>query len=698
MRESFLYSIYIIQCIYYIYVLLCILYLFFEYSQFEGSRSARLTLFSNKWKIKDVDNVLEVFYRNNYFGTLKYHTIKGLNRIVLVDSKWYKLNIIFGICKEIKYKAKITEKVDLNSIFILGSVKYGVLCVFFILTFIPIEYIFYIIQLKQQADYLQPLYIFYIVMFNIGYYAYAVIIERQKKKFKGFIKKKISIVGYDDFRYDAYNIGKIVVEGIQHEYQNYIIKSDNLNDLDSDYLFFESNGETVITAYQKLTPQYIGLFTLITYIITLPIKGLYMLCTRRYKPVWYKRIRTYCPKVTMRINIDNLHSIQLIARDSYYDELNNIYYPPKINGYDVNTVTEEFIFNKHDIRFCFYEYVRQAMSIPALFLVITSVIFYLKEIISYKLYVLIINLMIIIVIITLLFAIKYVKQEYKRMLKIEKEVMYIHLNKNKLFEYKLALDVKNTYTMYLKEQKEDYEAYQCLYTQYQEYIGTPQEPLLWFAISYVQWENGNILEDVKSKCVEWINNISIQNEYYEISEFMKKTLASNMPKREQYVNREIYSTNNWNTGDVYAYRLHGEFSKEKGLYNKYVIIHKIGNIEYELKKMYPIVQIYDYLFDYIPDVSVINEIRILPLVYSPGKQGAPDNLEDYFPRFEHCLSTIMISDKENIIPLQSLYFVGHSSVEIREYKLNEVEFNYWNEDDMEKWMIDFYLSWQGVEY
>ena len=61
---------------------------------------------------------------------------------------------------------------------------------------------------------------------------------------------------------------------------------------------------------------------------------------------------------------------------------------------------------------------------------------------------------------------------------------------------------------------------------------------------------------------------------------MKKTLASNMPKREQYVNREIYSTNNWNTGDVYAYRLHGEFSKEKGLYNKY---EKIENLHKLIK-------------------------------------------------------------------------------------------------------------------
>lgn len=132
--------------------------------------------------------------------------------------------------------------------------------------------------------------------------------------------------------------------------------------------------------------------------------------------------------------------------------------------------------------------------------------------------------------------------------------------------------------------------------------------------------------------------------------------------------------------------------------NSYIVFQKIGDIEMYEGEIYSIIQVYDRVFEKIPMISQLENIRILPLTNPPGVDGWPESLNDYIPSFEVSLKTVMIRWSKNRYPQNHLTFIGNKTVSEIEYTYRMVSELDWEKDKMEDWLCDCYLRWQGVEY
>ena len=89
---------------------------------------------------------------------------------------------------------------------------------------------------------------------------------------------------------------------------------------------------------------------------------------------------------------------------------------------------------------------------------------------------------------------------------------------------------------------------------------------------------------------------------------------------------------------------------------------------------------------------------ILPLVHSPATDGYPCDVNEYIPSFEWFMKATMIYEKRHDYPKKYLTFVGNKKILEKQYDSIDFSDKYWSKDDIEDWLIDYYLSWQNVEY
>ena len=409
--------IYIIQMVYNIYVTLCLLYYTFEYIQLDCSKYAKLTMLTSYWKIKIEDELPKIYRGKKCLGNLEYHSLSNTKRIIKAD-KWYEIDCFFGFYKEIEPAAEITEKPDMD-IFMLGSMKEGILGIMGMMFVVVFEIMFpYLDEITDINPITQRIAFIIVPLFIFCLYFSGVIINHISKKNAKQIKLKLKIKGEEDFRYNLIMTGKIVIETVQNNYKGYILKDSNDTDSDMDYLFYNEYGEHEITAYQKLTPEKMGFFTKFQYMLVLPLKGAYVLCTKRYKAEWYKRIRTHCPKITIIKDIKDNETLTVNVKESRYDEEKNKYYPGSIKIKGHEPIKKEYIFNEHDTKYCYYEYVRQVMSIPALFfalMVLVCISNRMKIVPAFW-------ILLVITVVTFILGIPHLRKEYKRKEEIEEKL------------------------------------------------------------------------------------------------------------------------------------------------------------------------------------------------------------------------------------------------------------------------------------
>lgn len=272
----------------------------------------------------------------------------------------------------------------------------------------------------------------------------------------------------------------------------------------------------------------------------------------------------------------------------------------------------------------------------------------------------------------------------------------------KIFDNDTALDIKETYIEFLKNQYSDEEAYELTHQEFNELMGTDEEPLFWYAIAYIQWENGRLMPKVKQKAIFWIErnggleiwDIKKANKWKSNLIELKRKLNSPMPFKKIYKKAAEFTTNPWDVGDVYAYQFHTKKAKEVGLFGKYILFQKIGDCEYYANKKYTIVKIYNNIFDHIPDINAIKDCDILPLTYPLKKNGFLMSENEYIPSFEWYLQAIMLYEKKNCYPKNHFVFVGNMNYKPINLEGNESTDFYWEKDNMESWLIEYYFSWK----
>ena len=274
-----------------------------------------------------------------------------------------------------------------------------------------------------------------------------------------------------------------------------------------------------------------------------------------------------------------------------------------------------------------------------------------------------------------------------------------------LFSNDTTLDVKDTYMKCLEQQLSNEEAYKKTYEEYEELIGTDEEPLFWYALADTQWNVGRLMPEVKEIALKLIAEKGGASLWEDTSKKilkwentlhkLKEKLESPMPP-EKIIKKPIeFVTNPWNVGDVYAYQFLEPIAEEKGVYGKYIIFKKVGNIRSGEEKPYSIIKVFDKIFDEIPTVGDLEEIRFLPFIKPPGIDGRPEN--PLFP-IETNIPARMYYYKKLDYPKKKFTFVGTQFMPEKEYSYRECTDLMWEKKGMDDWLIEFYLSWQGIEY
>lgn len=268
-------------------------------------------------------------------------------------------------------------------------------------------------------------------------------------------------------------------------------------------------------------------------------------------------------------------------------------------------------------------------------------------------------------------------------------------------------DVRDSYIDLLKQQIDNNNAVQTVINEYGDFSDEAEEALFWYALADTGWKTGRLLPEIKEKAIHfilhdggielWEDDCKKRDKWKIVLQKLKKELDSPMPKEKKFRKPEEFDRNPWNVGDLYAYKFHNKFADETGLNGKYIVFQKIGHA-YDFDNLVSVVQVYDKVFDIIPTIDELCGVRILPLAYPPGIYGTPDRLEDYVPSFEMTLCCKMVYEKKRDYPKNHLYFLGTQNMSDRFFEYKKCEEYDWKKDQMDDWLIDFYLNWQNVKY
>ena len=274
----------------------------------------------------------------------------------------------------------------------------------------------------------------------------------------------------------------------------------------------------------------------------------------------------------------------------------------------------------------------------------------------------------------------------------------------KLFSNDTICDIRDVYIEFLKKQLSNEDAYKKTHEEFKELLGTDEEPLFWYSIADTQWHLGRLMPEVKEKALSWISQkggLELWEDSKKRKDNWMKTiceleekLCSTMPKEVEIKVEEPFVRNPWNIGDIYAYQFHADLAEKAGLYGKYILLQKIGDCEYYKGKIYSVVRLYNKVFDALPAVDEIENCRILPLIHY--KSGFKK--EDCIPSFEFYLKNVMLYEKKCRYPQKHFSFVGNQKIAITEFSGNQLDAFYLEKSGMEEWIIDYYQSWQGIDY
>ncbi len=170
----------------------------------------------------------------------------------------------------------------------------------------------------------------------------------------------------------------------------------------------------------------------------------------------------------------------------------------------------------------------------------------------------------------------------------------------KLYQDDVSQDVKEQYKELLKKGKSNEEATQQILNEYKLVLSDIDDgPVFWFALAETQWSLGRLLPEVKEQALAWINNGSDQArwerenpkkapERKKILEDLRVKLNSPMPPMKKISQPKSYKCE-WRIGDVYAYKLENDYAREKGLYGRYFLFQKIGEIVWLPEQIIPVV-------------------------------------------------------------------------------------------------------------
>ena len=263
-------------------------------------------------------------------------------------------------------------------------------------------------------------------------------------------------------------------------------------------------------------------------------------------------------------------------------------------------------------------------------------------------------------------------------------------------------DVKDSYEMILENEPDDNIAFSQLMDEFNGVLGTDEEPLFWYAAAETQWRYGILSDEVKDKAVFWITE---ERESPMTRNGWKKTLEKlqtklETPSRSKRNRRKPagFIRNPWNVGDVYAYQFHTQIARERGLYGKYILFQKIGDVKWIDGRVYSVIRVFNDVFEDVPNIAVVQELSLLPLVtrYPSGVRSAlPEEDDEEEIEIEEFLQAPMICERKADYPNEHLTFTGHTNI-------GEIPYEYsgfcwwWMKDGLDDLLTELYIEWKEI--
>ena len=266
-----------------------------------------------------------------------------------------------------------------------------------------------------------------------------------------------------------------------------------------------------------------------------------------------------------------------------------------------------------------------------------------------------------------------------------------------LYANDTTCDIRNMYMKYLgEEQLSNQEAYDKLIEECSECFEMPddEEPLFWYALADTQWRIGKLMPEVKAKALEWIEKdggLDLWEDskvggagWKKTLEKLRAKLETEQPKEKKIRKPTAINQNLWNVGDVYAYQFNTEISAKNGALGKYMVMQKIGEEAYSSNDdLIMRVHVFDKLFDEVPALGGIKNLRILPFDF-------PNSTRDL------CMNMWVGLYKKKEYPKDHLTHIGNMPI-----PANNVRQELYSSDadwfSIEGWSRYFPL-WQGIEY
>lgn len=279
-----------------------------------------------------------------------------------------------------------------------------------------------------------------------------------------------------------------------------------------------------------------------------------------------------------------------------------------------------------------------------------------------------------------------------------------------LYSNDSASDIRGDYVDKLKRGKTNEVATQELIDENQDIIGdVEEEPLFWFALADTQWNYGRLLPKVKEKALFFLLQDGELARWQESGEkkaiawqktldTLKEKLESPQPAIKKVSKYRLYQCK-WHLGDVFAYRLSGSYSKEKGVEGKYVVFRKVSEDTWWPGHIVPVVQVYKWLSDDVPSIDQLSGLELLPTLYSSLlRTEIPNRKLDYEIK--------LLSESKKSIPTDNLTLLGNlpgdDLIPFRGHKYwTGYSFAGWEASKyntkFEQSVIDAYLSWCDVQ-
>lgn len=234
-----------------------------------------------------------------------------------------------------------------------------------------------------------------------------------------------------------------------------------------------------------------------------------------------------------------------------------------------------------------------------------------------------------------------------------------------LYANDFACDVRDDYIDKLRRGKSTEEIMKEMMAGNLEIIGdTEEEPIFWFALADTQWNYGRLLPEVKEKALDflerdeelgrWEGSEEKQlQKWLNVRKELKEKLLSPLPPQKKVSIYRLYKCK-WQLGDVFAYQFHEEYSKEKGVYGKYILFRKVEEDVWWPGHVVPSVSVYWWIGNEIPTLEVIKTMPLLPQKFWPSAYiDNPQKEKEY-------LLDLLVS-KEKQIPKEYLTYLGNIS-------------------------------------